>query len=233
MNDRATGSLTIDRTRTAERVAEALREQLLSGAYPLGTPMRDNELSAQVGVSRTTMREALALLAREGLLTHAMHRGMEVARIAASDVRDIYATRRALERAGVEALLGATAPPVAELERSVAAMQAAASQRDMRGVIEADAAFHTAIVAAAGARRLTNAESRALMELRLALSVTDRAYGDPDEQAQQHQALLDAFRNRDPGAIVLLDRHLDEAGELVAGVLDEISSNRPGRSRSK
>src|SRR5690348_14425040 len=105
MNDVAVPPLTIDRVRTAERVAEALREQLLSGVFPLGAPMRDVELSAQAGVSRTTMREALALLAREGLLSHALHRGMEVARIAAGDVRDIYAARRVLERAGLEALI--------------------------------------------------------------------------------------------------------------------------------
>src|SRR5581483_6073789 len=144
----------------------------------------------------------------------------------------IYATRRVLERAGAEALLAAATPPVADLERRLTAMQAAASRRDMRGVIEADAAFHTAIVAVCGARRLTNAESGALRELRLALSVTDRAYGEPAEQAEQHQALLDAFRNRDPDALALLDRHLAEAADLVAGVLDATGIDRPGRSRS-
>ena len=232
MND-AVPPLTIDRVRTAERVAEALREQLLSGSFPLGAPMRDVDLSAQVGVSRTTMREALSLLAREGLLSHALHRGMEVARIAAGDVRDIYATRRVLERAGLLALLAAPIPPLADLERSLATMTEAAARRDMRGVIEADVAFHTAIVAAAGVRRLTDAETRALMELRLALSVTDRAYGDPEEQARQHHDLLDAMRARRPDAVGLLESHLTEAAELVAGILDETAIDRPGRSRPK
>ena len=97
--------LAIERLTTAERVAEALREQLLSGIYRPGTALRDAELSAHAGVSRTTVREALALLAREGLLTHSLHRGMEVTRLSPGDVRDIYATRRLIERAGLETLL--------------------------------------------------------------------------------------------------------------------------------
>lgn len=233
MSDPSVRPLTIDRVRTAERVAEALRQQLLSGVFPLGAPMRDIELSAQVGVSRTTMREALALLAREGLLSHTLHRGMEVARIAAGDVRDIYAARQVLERAGIDALLAAPTPPLADLERSLAAMTEAAERRDMRGVIEADMAFHTAIVAARDVQRLTTAEVRALMELRLALSVTDRAYGDPAEQVRQHQDLLAAIRARQLAALALLDRHLVEAADLVAAVLDESGTERPGRSRPR
>jgi DNA-binding GntR family transcriptional regulator len=233
MTDGAAGSLTIDRVRTAELVAEALRQQLLSGAFPLGAPMRDVELSARAGVSRTTMREALALLVREGLLTHALHRGVEVARIAASDVRDIYAARRVLERAGLESLLADPAPPLADLERSVTAMAEAANRRDMRGVIEADVAFHTALVAARGVRRLTDAETRALMELRLVLSLADRAYGDPAEQVRQHRQLLDRIRSRRPAAVALLDDHLTEAAELVAGVLEASEADRPGRTRPR
>ena len=84
-------SLSIERLSTAERVADALREQLLSGAIAPGAPMRDVDLSARAGVSRTTVREALAALVREGLLTHSLHHGTEVARLAAADVRDIYA----------------------------------------------------------------------------------------------------------------------------------------------
>jgi len=106
-------SLSIERLSTAERVADALREHLLSGAIAPGTPMRDVDLSVRAGVSRTTLREALAVLAREGLLTHSLHRGMEVARLAAADVRDIYAARRVIEQAAAESLI---ATPAASLE---------------------------------------------------------------------------------------------------------------------
>jgi DNA-binding GntR family transcriptional regulator len=125
-------SLSIERVSTAERVADALREHLLSGAIAPGTPMRDVELSARVGVSRTTVREALAVLAREGLLTHSLHRGMEVARLASADVRDIYAARRVIERAAAEALIAAPDGKMEELERALRDMVEAAAGRDGR-----------------------------------------------------------------------------------------------------
>jgi DNA-binding GntR family transcriptional regulator len=200
-------------------VADALREQLLSGAFLPGTPMRDGELGARVGVSRTTVREALALLAREGLLTHSLHRGMEVARLAASDVRDIYATRRVLELAGAEALLAAPGAVPDELEQAVQHMAVAAARRDRRRVVEADVAFHTAIVAALGSKRLRAAMAGALQELRLVLSVTDRDDADLDEQLRQHRSLLEAFRHRRPGAVQELEEHLVMSEGLVCAAV--------------
>lgn len=213
-------SVAIERLSTAERVADALREQLLSGAIAPGTPIRDTELSASAGVSRTTVREALAQLAREGLLTHALHRGMEVARLAPADVRDIYATRRMIERAGAEALLAASSAGLADLEQAAQVMSEAALQRDRRRFVEADAAFHTAIGDALGVHRLRNALVGALMELRLVLSVTDRAYDDLDDQLQQHRQLLMLFRERRREAISALEQHLLASQELVSGALE-------------
>jgi DNA-binding GntR family transcriptional regulator len=216
--DRA-GGLAIERLSTAERVADALREELLSGALTPGTSMRDIELSARAGVSRTTMREALALLAREGLLTHALHRGMEVARLAPGDVRDIYATRRVLECAGAELLVSTPAAHLEALERAVRAMTEAVNARDRRRVVAADAAFHTAIVAALGVRRLTAAIGGALTELRLVLSVTDRAGDDLDDLAGQHRQLFAMFQERDPRAVSALDDHLRRAEAMVCAAL--------------
>jgi DNA-binding GntR family transcriptional regulator len=208
-------SLAIERLSTAERVADALRQELLSGVYAPGTPLRDTELSARAGVSRTTVREALALLAREGLVTHSLHRGVEVARLAPADVRDVYALRRVIERAGAEALLGAAPGALAPLERAVREMGEAAARRDGRRVVEADVAFHTAIGDALGIRRLRAALVGALLELRLVLSVTDRAYDDLEDQLRQHRELLRLFRERRPEVIAAIDEHLVQAEALV------------------
>lgn len=212
-------SLSIERLSTAERVADALREQLLSGAFVPGTPMRDVELSARAGVSRTTVREALAQLAREGLLTHSLHRGMEVARLSPCDVRDIYATRRVLELAGAEALMANPAAALDDLQRAVAGMTEAAAARDRRRVVEADVAFHTAIVAAAGSKRLRAAIAGALRELRLVLSVTDREDADLAEQLRQHRALYEAFQGRSPRAVRELEEHLVISEGLVCAAV--------------
>jgi DNA-binding GntR family transcriptional regulator len=208
-------SFAIERLTTAERVADALREQLLSGVYAPGTPMRDTDLSARASVSRTTMREALAQLARDGLLTHSLHRGMEVARLAPEDIGDIYALRRLVELAGARAMIAAGPANLSELERAVAAMATATARRDRRKVVEADVAFHTAIAAALGNRRLLAAVAGALSELRLVLSVTDRADGDLKAQLRQHRALLERFRIGDLQIVAALDAHLHDAEIMV------------------
>ena len=214
------GALSIERLSTAERVADALRERLLSGAIPPGTPMRDVELSAEAGVSRTTVREALALLAHEGLLTHALHRGMEVTRLAPGDVRDIYTMRRLLECAGAEALIANPNASMEALEEAVSAMGAATTRRDRRRVVEADAAFHAAIVAALGIQRLQSAMLGALKELRLVLSVTDRAYDDLDWHLGEHRSLLALLRERSPDAAGALEEHLAHAEALVCAAVE-------------
>lgn len=189
--------------------------------------MRDADLGARAGVSRTTVREALSLLAREGLLTHSLHRGMEVARIAPGDVRDIYAMRRLLERAGAETLIASAPASVEPLQQAVSAMTAAAARRDRRRVVEADEAFHTALVAALGNTRLQAAMQGAMQELRLVLSVTDRAYDDLDEEVRQHMILLDDFRERSPDALPALEIHLLRSEAMVCAAIEEAVAPGP------
>ncbi len=221
-------SLSIERLSTAERVADALREQLLSGAIAPGTPMRDADLSARVGVSRTTVREALAALAREGLLTHSLHRGMEVVRLACADVRDIYAARRVIERVAAESLIASPEGSLDGLERALHDMAEASARRNPRQVVEADVAFHTALVEAFGNRRLRTAIVGALMELRLVLSVTDRANDDLDDQLRQHRELLELFRERRPEVVAALEQHLLNSETMVCAAI-EANDHQGGR----
>jgi DNA-binding GntR family transcriptional regulator len=216
--------LSIQRLSTAERVADALREEFLSGVPPPGTPLRDAELSARAGVSRTTVHEALTQQAREGLLSHWLHRGMEVARLAPDHVRDIYEAMRVIERAGAEALLAGSAA-LAELEIAVQTMRSAAAGNQRR-VVEAGVAFHTAIGEATGARRLRAALAGALSELRLVLSVTDRAADDLDDQLRQHHKLLELFSGRNPVALAALETHLWQAEAFVCAALETTGGQR-------
>ena len=184
------------------------------------------------GVSRTTVREALAVLAREGLLTHSLHRGMEVARLASTDVRDIYAARRVIEKAAAESLIATPAWNLEELERALRDMTEAAARRDRRRVVEADVAFHTAIVSALDIRRLRTTIVGALMELRLVLSVTDRANDDLDDLLRRHRELLDLFRERRPEAVTALEEHLLHSEEMVCAAV-EATDDREGGLRGR
>ena len=132
----------------ASTVAEALREELLSGAYAPGTQLRDTDLVERDGIPLAIARAALAELARDGLVVHTLQRGVEVVRITPDDVRDIYAARRVFEVAGLETLLRGRPADVSWLEAATERMGEAAVAGDGRALVEADLAFHLAIVAA-------------------------------------------------------------------------------------
>jgi len=197
-------------------MAEVLREELLSGAYMPGTPLRELDLVEDRGVSFATAREALAELARDGLVVHTLHRGVEVARITPEEVADIYAARRVYEFAGLQTLVRRRPVDVSWLDAAAERMGEAAVQGDARALVEADLAFHLAIVAAAGSRRLTRAAQGALMELRLVLSVADRSRADHPALVADHQYLVEVFRGgHRREAVAALEDHLGR-GEAVA-----------------
>ena len=70
----------IDRSSTAERVADVLRELIIRGDLPAGTPLREQQLVGSLDVSRNTLREAFRLLGRERLVDYTLHRGVAVRR---------------------------------------------------------------------------------------------------------------------------------------------------------
>jgi DNA-binding GntR family transcriptional regulator len=97
--------LPIRRSTAASTLAERLREELLSGALAPGSPLREADVVERTGANRAIIREALAELARDGLVVHSIQRGVEVARITPEELRDVYAARRVYEAAGLKALL--------------------------------------------------------------------------------------------------------------------------------
>ena len=136
-------------------------------------------MQARLGVSRDVARAALGRLEREGLLVHSLHRGLEVVRLSVDDVRDLYATRRTLELAGLEAMVRRRPADDVWLQAAVTSMTEAAKAGDGRAAVAADAAFHLAIVASTSSRRLRTAAEAALRELRIVLAVADRVVVGP------------------------------------------------------
>jgi DNA-binding GntR family transcriptional regulator len=206
----------IGREDAAAAVAADLREALLSGMFALGTSLEAEELAWQAGGDPAVVRAALTELERDGLVVHSLHRGVEVARITADELRDVYAARRVYEAAGLRAMLRRRPVDVSWLNAAVERMREAAIARNERALVEADIAFHLAIVAAAGSRRITRAAQAALMELRLVLSVADRATNDMPAVVADHEYLVEVFRSAHVReSLATLEDHLLR-GEVLA-----------------
>jgi DNA-binding GntR family transcriptional regulator len=168
LEEAALAALRIERTSTAERLADRLRDLMVQGVLKPGSPLREQPMVDALGVSRNSIREAFRLLAREGLVTHEMHKGVVVKRLHAGDIRDIYRTRALLEPLAV----AQPADPVvvAQLAVCVAEAERAHEAGDWETVGTCDLRFHRLIVSLLDAERISAAFEAVLVELRLAFA---------------------------------------------------------------
>ncbi|MGC9668728.1 GntR family transcriptional regulator [Planosporangium sp. 12N6] len=162
------------RSSTSEQAADAIRRHITEGRIHPGAQLREEAVAAALGVSRNTVREAFRALSREGLVEHALHRGVFVREVTADDVSDIYRTRRLLEPLGLRASAG-RGDAIRALDGIVREAEAAAAAEDWASVGTADIAFHRALVDACGSSRVTRLFDQLFAELRLAFAVIDSA----------------------------------------------------------
>lgn len=216
--------LDLHRESSAEQLARVIREQVLQGAIPPGTPLREQQIVASAGVSRSTAREALRLLAFEGLVEHSLHRGALVRQLSASDIEDVYRVRRLVETAAADAALTPEQRDV--LSAAFADLERAAGRRDWTSLVEADLAFHRALVALHGSERLDRMQRALELELRLAFSITayvEREFDEPDPIVADHRVILERLLDGDAAAFRdrLLD-HLDRHERAIIRVLERL-----------
>lgn len=138
------------RIRLVDEVAEVLRERIYAGAYEPGAALRQEQLAADLQVSRTPLREALRVLEREGLLTAEPGRGVRVVAIDHDTLLDAYAVREVLDGLAARlAALRATPDDVAELQAMLArqrTLTGTSGAFDVGGYTQANVAFHARIV---------------------------------------------------------------------------------------
>lgn len=139
----------------SDRVYNTLREHVCSGRLPSGQPLQEAGLAAQLGVSRTPVREALGRLASEGLLgTHG--RSFVVPVLTETDVDDIYELRLLLEPEALRQA-AAGAGQCHALRNELAAMRAAHAADDVDAFMQANYRFRAAWLALVPNQRLLRA----------------------------------------------------------------------------
>ena len=175
-----------------DRGVLALRRRILSGELAPGRPLREVALAAELGVSRNTLREILLVLAADGLVDHAPHRGASVVQLGVRDARDIYLVRRLVEVAAIEQ--AALRPDSARdgLSAALERLEDAASAHDLEQLVEADLGFHRCLAGVLGSDRLTALFRTIETQLRLAFSIVafeDREYEQPEPLVDEHRQL--------------------------------------------
>ncbi|MFJ9147602.1 GntR family transcriptional regulator [Streptomyces sp. NPDC102270] len=202
----------------ADEVADRIREAIFNGAYAPGEQLREVELSGELGVSRGPVREALRLLEREGLVHCAWHRGTTVTTLSAEDVAELDSLRGALEDLAVRQVIAhASDEDLASIAKTADMMERAGDAHEM---VRLDIAFHDAVFAAAGHRRLADAWDgiRCQVHLFLLTRIGRSTAGYLDRIPREHHGLVTALRARDTDtALDLFAAHRRHAVDVVAG----------------
>src|SRR5690606_25086907 len=130
-------------------LARRLRREILTGVLPPGSPIKERDHAERLGVSRTPLREAVRVLAQEGLVTLRPLRSPVVADPGLAEVLDEIAVLRRLELFGGElACAHATADEIAHIARLAEAVARDHATGDRLDVFDLDMEMHRAIVAA-------------------------------------------------------------------------------------
>lgn len=199
-----------------ERVATALRDELLDGEHPVGTRFREEDLAERFDVGRHTIRAALRLLVDRGLVAHERNRGAVVAPLSKQRIDEAFDYRKVLELGALRMALDAGAdlgPVLAEVER-LEALAARTPSPPWRELTSAHSAIHRAIVAAAGNRHLLAGYERCEDEIRLLLTFV-RPDFDAASLAALHRDLVEKLRAGGETASDALTKDIDHTGRAA------------------
>jgi DNA-binding GntR family transcriptional regulator len=210
----ATGAEALHPAPTAvERVADAVRAEILSGELPADAPLREEAAAARYGVSRHTVRAAFQRLVAERLAVALPYRGVRVASFDRDTIVALQQLRAALE---VEAVRIARQRygsdwPDAALPPARDALERLGASADWLEAERVHADFHRALVAASGSPRIIEAHAALGSELLLFL-LHVRPHYTIESLVVEHRELLDAVQSEGPEAV---REHLEHSTRLL------------------
>lgn len=192
----------------AQEVTQQVREMIRTGALEEGSRISEKELGEAMGVSRTPVREALRVLAAEGLVQLIPRKGAFVTKPRFEDVRDMFEVMSLLE--GLCARVAAekmSTSAFSQLENLHQELEEHYQRRDRESYLQCNHRYHSYVQEIAGNRILNEVldslRQKFLLYRFRQLSQPERF----DQSMQEHRALLEAFRQRDSEKAQSLMRH--------------------------
>jgi DNA-binding GntR family transcriptional regulator len=205
----------IRRERLVDQVTEELRNLIISGAMPPGSPLAQEEISRSFGVSRTPLREAFRTLERDGLVEIQKNGAVKVSQFSDEDIAELYEVREVLD--GLAARLSAQRHDdegLARLEDLAKSIDRFTRPFKPTRFVEAHTAFHLTIVELAGSRQLTKMQSIFRISTHMLAGRLSTNTKRMVASAREHHAILNAISASDPGLAERLARdHIRSARE--------------------
>ena len=201
-----------------QEVAERLRQRIFAHELPPGTWIDEQKLAEQYGISRTPLREALKVLAAEGLVILKPRRGCYVTEISQRDLDEIFPLIALLEgHCAGEAVKKMTPAELERLRAVHARLESSAREQRIAAFFEANQEFHQGLQEIAGNRWLM----QLVQDLRKVLNLSRRhslsREGRLAQSLAEHRAILAAIEAGDaPAAAAHMQAHLLSGREALA-----------------
>ena len=216
----------------SDQLREQIEEQIATGALPPGSAIDEATLVAQYHVSRTPVREALIQLATEGLIEIRPRRGAIVTSLGPTQLMEMFEVMAEMEAmCGRLAARRMTEAERTDLQKALAACEAARAVEDSDSYYYCNEAFHAAIYAGSHNQFLieqtTQLQRRLRPYRRLQLRVRNRLTASIAEHQQVVQALL---RGDTEATATALRGHVTVQGERFADLLASLSALTPRRA---
>ncbi|NJL23163.1 MAG: GntR family transcriptional regulator [Leptolyngbyaceae cyanobacterium SM1_3_5] len=209
----------IQRSRSLhEQIYETLRSSILSGEIPSGSRLIETQLSEQLQVSRTPIREAIRQLQRETLVTTDPQGNLRVAKVSAADAEQLYDCRIALEQLAIESACRHASPDqLRELEAIVVqAEQLAAQPQHSAQMLDLDYRFHRTIAESSGNGWLVFLLEQVFNQMTLLRVQTTRQNPSVLEIRVEHRQVYEAIAQQNAEvAIAAMREHLEASRQRV------------------
>ncbi len=209
-----------------ESVHAELRADILRCRIPPGSDIREAELAARFGVSKSPVRDALMHLEREGLVISSPRQGYRVTPVSLSDVQDMFDLRKVLEAACMERLVRHAGARELEALDEFRQFEAARWEGGFAGY---NRAFHQRLATLSGNGRLAGEIGTLVgqMERAVLVSLTAMKHGDPAQLVEEHCHIIDALQERNARrAVRLAEQHIESAATRVGTALSRLAVTR-------
>lgn len=204
-------------------VEDRLRSAILHGRFKPGQRLIERELCELIGVSRTSIREALRHLEAEGIVDTVSQRGPVVARITLGEAMQLYQLRAMLEGfAARQFALNASAEDVAMLKAALQRIRDCAPEESGEELLQAKSAYYSVLMRGSGnifiGQLLSNLHNRIMLLRKTTMSRPGRI----NESIAEMLEICEAVEARDPArAERAAIQHIEAASALAAEILKE------------
>jgi DNA-binding GntR family transcriptional regulator len=209
----------VDKIPAAERVYAYVKAAILDRTYPGGERLTEGELASAVGVSRTPVREALLRLEESGLVRLFPKKGALVRPVVPQEIDDVLEARELIETHAAAKVWPRRKQLIETLTQRVDEMRAYRKAGDAKSFLEADRAFHEAIVGAAGNEILAKLyNSLRDRQVRMGVPGIEMQPARMDRSITAHQEMIDALGGNSVKRFrELVVAHIDTAAADLRG----------------